>query len=827
MESYTLCDRLFVRPISARLTLFYSLFILLSLVGSPLRAANGGRVLVVRNALRPKESVSFAKITLPDGTTQMAHLDGTALIPKGMFPGEFSIERLGYKRYTNTLNFGHDTLEIFLFPKVTNPFQNKRHQVHTQDLKAESIIKNAILNAGKNDPLSTADFACDVYTKTIIGTDSMQQAKKLMNALLILFKRPELPLKTYPHHLLFMEAFSRKVYKGELSQKEVLEGINISGFEKFSALLPVNRFQNQTLYETYISLGVGDYISPLFRKALERYNFTLADTLNLETGDTLWAISFAPKQGKESDALKGFLYIDAKSFAVVASEIEPAIDNFQSQQLRQEYRLDPKLSIWRPFRQELSIYVPEALGRIPVSAQHKVWYSNFTSISNTNSGYQFDEIILDHAENLGEQDSTFWAMSRAERLQAEEKNTFTFYKGLGQIKSLDKILFFSESLYQGSLLPIGKLNLQLDKLLQFNLYETFRPGLGLLYKLGPKGKTHLSGYLGYGTGDRVFKYSAEAAHYFDNRNLHSLRAYHSFDYAEPGLPYYTLARDLYDSEKLRKFLVPRFDAVSKTFMHYQVPLFRNFIAEVSGGYLRVQPLYNYTFQQSQLEEGQSIFSNAEASLGFRWAFGEQFIRLLNEYISLGSSYPELFFTYTQGLGNYNYSRLDTKLQWAITSPDFGETGIQSQYSYLPGNLPFPFLFSPKASFQEAGPITYNSFETMRFNEFVANKAFTVFLTHKFNKLSISGYPFQPYFSVHHNAGWGYLENPEAHSGIIVRGFEKGFHESGLFTNDVFVVKAAGLKAGLGLGAFYRYGPYRFTENVGQNWVFKFAINVGV
>lgn len=63
----------------------------------------------------------------------------------------------------------------------------------------------------------------------------------------------------------------------------------------------------------------------------------------------------------------------------------------------------------------------------------------------------------------------------------------------------------------------------------------------------------------------------------------------------------------------------------------------------------------------------------------------------------------------------------------------------------------------------------------------------------------------------HNMGWGALNNSRAHVNVPVRTMEKGYYESGIVIKDMLNTKIVKL----GLGAFYRYGPYanaRFKDN---------------
>ena len=97
----------------------------------------------------------------------------------------------------------------------------------------------------------------------------------------------------------------------------------------------------------------------------------------------------------------------------------------------------------------------------------------------------------------------------------------------------------------------------------------------------------------------------------------------------------------------------------------------------------------------------------------------------------------------------------------------------------------------------------NTFETMRMNEFVANKFVALFYLHDFGHLLFKTEKFQPTFAIKLNAGFGTLNNVNQHLGISTKSYEKGFYETGLLLNNLL---RSGFSS-LGIGAFYRLGPY--------------------
>jgi hypothetical protein len=239
-------------------------------------------------------------------------------------------------------------------------------------------------------------------------------------------------------------------------------------------------------------------------------------------------------------------------------------------------------------------------------------------------------------------------------------------------------------------------------------------------------------------------------------------------------------------------------------------------------------LYNYQF--IPLKDITSI-GFSELKMQFCWSPLERFARIENQLYSVSDPLPVFWLHYARGFSgilpsSLSYNRLETKMQWNRKILGLGDFGIRIGAGIQDAGLPYPLLFSARGSFREFSLLSYNSFETMRYNEFCYNRFFQVFLTHRFGRMQISTLPFLPYFTLVHNMGWGQLDNPEYHKGIQASDIRKGFFETGLFLNDLFVIPLSGLELGIGAGIFLRYGPYRMPSDF-DNAVLKFSASLGI
>ena len=166
------------------------------------------------------------------------------------------------------------------------------------------------------------------------------------------------------------------------------------------------------------------------------------------------------------------------------------------------------------------------------------------------------------------------------------------------------------------------------------------------------------------------------------------------------------------------------------------------------------------------------------------------------------------------------------MHWNRKVPGLGDFGVRVSAGIQTAGLPYPLLFSARGSYRDFSLLSYNSFETMRYNEFCFDQFVHVFLAHRFGKIQISTLPFLPYFTLMHNMGWGKLLKPELHEGLRADDIRKGFFETGLFLNDLFVIPLSGLNLGVGAGVFLRYGPYSLPSDF-DNVALKFSAILGI
>jgi len=153
----------------------------------------------------------------------------------------------------------------------------------------------------------------------------------------------------------------------------------------------------------------------------------------------------------------------------------------------------------------------------------------------------------------------------------------------------------------------------------------------------------------------------------------------------------------------------------------------------------------------------------------------------------------------------------------------GKAFLQGSAGLVRGKVPYSLLYNGKGSYRNFAAIAHNSFETMNYNEFLSDRYFALFYSHNFGNIYIRKFKKQPSVEMLHHIGFGALRNPEEHFNFPFKTMEKGYFESGLFMNNIIVLKAPGIQTGLGAGAFVRYGPYHLPQ-FSDNILFKLAVD---
>jgi hypothetical protein len=764
-----------------------------------------------------KIPLPFVHIVINNGEKQyLSDIDGNFEIPE-----DSSIKKILFKTY-----FHHDVVlpadsitDSLSLSISMNTYLHFQLSECTTDTSA-SIINEVILNKKKNEIGHLKYTSFSSYNKTTLTPERIEKANKSMGKLFRFFSLKFENFKE-KQHFLIIESVTEKKYLNKRNQKEIITGAKSTILDVPSLFVQTTQFQSFSVYNNHLSVGGKTYISPLANRALSRYAFSTLDTIY--TGnDTIYVVKFNPLPKKNFEGLKGLLFINKNNYAVNYFIASPAVEVKLNMTTYQSFKYYPEYKVWFPDRAKTIASVEKSGERFTAILNTYIFDVDLNTFLNKKI---FDEVTLEYPYEAINKDEEFWKEKRRESLTPYDSNTYIYYDSADQKKFIYRTLKFGEHLYHWRI-PYKFIDIDLKRIVDLNRFEGVRIGFGAHTNEKFSDKYILGGYIGYGTKDTDFKYGGDFTYKLRKAPISWTTAF-SNDVEEAGGVNFPYNRNQYSSESLRRIRLLIMDKVMKWENSLNFHPFKYLDTRIAVNISRHRPTYDYHYK----DEPDNIFYFTEVKLGFRYAYGEQFMQLLSKKIHHGSLYPVFYFNYTRGLdnvfsGEYNYHKYDLKLEYSIKLLDFGKTGIQVVTGLVKGNVPYTKLYNGHGSLRNPSVVVQNSFETMRYNEFLSDRYASIFVSHNFGRLYYKSRFIKPSLLLVYNLGYGSLNNSENHKDIIFKTMGKGFSESGILIDKIFALKLAGLNIGLGAGVFLRHGPYALPE-FKDNFVFKFAISFGL
>ncbi len=728
------------------------------------------------------------------------------------------------------------------------------------------IIRTAINNKDKNNPEKVHSFMYDSYNKlyctadmkgandTVNSLDSVKQQSAQKDTV---HRRRHHSVKRIlkKQYLFLMESVSERKYLYPGHNYEKVVASRTSGLKDSPFALLAQQLQSFSFYPDNISIFDNEYLNPISDGGIKRYYFIIEDTL-YNGKDSVFVISFNPKSGKNFNAMKGVVYINTNGYAfqnVIAQPIRD--DQSMSIKIQQKYEFVPPPP---PSPNPLE-GAKEIKGQwFPVQLNTD-WYYNNSRVSDTaivlsnNSTDPDNEhnklkvvsrsyiknIVLDTAirkrefgrveveidKNASDKPEEFWNKYRIDTLSKKEKRTYHVIDSIGKANHFDRKLKWFEALSSGEL-KIGWLNLDLNKILNYNGYEKFRLGAGLHTNDDVSKFVSIGGYGAYGTGDGTFKYGGDLGFVFNPYNHVKLDFAYQHDVIGVGTVSFYNNQSLLSTESYYDYFINNMDKMKKGTVSLSFDALRYFQFNFFGDEQLRTATNSYEFLRSS--NPGFFFRNdywfTEVGVGFRFAYKENFLKSPLGMISLGTKYPIIWGNITQGLNNlldgeYKYTKYDLKISKDFHIPQAGYSSLEVLAGYVQGDVPYTLLYNGKGSYEQYTIAVDNSFETMRLNEFLSSRYVDIFYFHNFQSVLYRHNHFRPELKLVSHAGWGLLDYPASHFGITYKTMTKGYYESGIEINNL--VKSSIFR--IGIGGYYRYGPYSLSKPI-DNFVFKFTIS---
>ena len=360
------------------------------------------------------------------------------------------------------------------------------------------------------------------------------------------------------------ETASRTIYrKDPKSQKTIIEGMNSSGIEDFFSTGEMlgtvlnDVFSDINIYEDNIRLLQRYFVSPIGKGAISFYKFYLMDTIMVDKRECVH-LTFVP-QNSQDFGFTGHLYVVKDStYAVKKCTMNlpknTGVNWVESMDIIQQFEQLPDSS-WVLTDDDMTaeLYLLKSLQGVEIQRTTKY------------SEYKFDEIdpryfrlkgsVIKEASMLNKTDE-YWAQVRQVPLTKQESTMDIFMNRIEQIPGFKYVIFGAKALIENfvetgskehpSKVDIGPINTMITS--NYVNGTRFRLSAMTTGNLSPHWS--FSGYGAYGTKDKKWFYSGQAAYSFNKRQYvlwefpkHYLAFKYTYDVMSPSDKYLMTDKD--------------------------------------------------------------------------------------------------------------------------------------------------------------------------------------------------------------------------------------------------------------------------------------------
>lgn len=782
----------------------------------------------------------FVNITVNDGEFGTAtDIDGKFTLQENI--GEIKNIRLSYVGYEK-LKIDKPVNGMLISMTETSAQLNEITLLPSEN-PALRIIRNTVKFRDENNPNKIPAFSYQTYSKffitlntesvnpeieekEVIKSDSTYTRLDSSNYQLVNFVKKQ--------HLFFMESVTERNFLAPYRDNETVIASRTSGFKSPMFSLISSQMQSFSFYENYINIMGKEYLNPITPGSDSRYYFILEDTVINSEKDSVFVISFRPQANYGFDPMVGVIYINSGDWAiqnVISSPFES--DDIQIK-IEQQYEKFGEHT-WFPVQLNAELNFPS------LSVENVIPYGRIrTSLNNIEINPKLRARDISGADitindDAIEQAAIILPQFRIDTLSNQESSTYQFNDSLSKAENIEAKMLILNSLARGYI-PWGPLDFGFNKTLRYNLYEGLRLG-GNVYTNSKVSKWfRVGGYFGYGFKDQRLKYGWDAEIPISKRNNFKFTGGYQFDIFESAGTEFLQRKNFGISVNVYRLLkIMQWDEVSRYYAGFTYDIMPKTHLEVKFQRENRYTVgdYGYLYDNGENEVLRNGFNFTEFIGSIRYAPNEKFIEGGGfGKFSYELKYPILYFQYTQGvkdiwLSDFDYKKVDALYENQFPTLWLGTFTIIAQAGIISTALPYSKLYTNMANMTNADAATRryaaiadrHSFETMRVNEFLSDTYFQFLFRQDLKSMLFRRKSFAPHLEIVTRMAWGTLRNPESHFNLPTRSLEKGYYESGLEFNNLLSNKIGSIKASIGLGSYYRYGPYTL-EGFENNFALK-------
>lgn len=776
-----------------------------------------------------KQSLPFVNITVNKSKL------GTAADIDGKF--DFAVnEKVTSIKFSY---IGYRPLEMEITSKTKFPIevylQEDKNELEQIELvagenPAHKIIRKASANRKINNPEALESFAYTSYNKFIVtfqldstvGVIDTNWVNENTDSATMKIDSSNYEAKQFfdSQHLFMLESVSERKYSSSPRRNnENVVASRVSGLKDPTFTLLATQMQSFSFYNDFITVLDKDYINPISGGSTNRYIFIIQDTV-VSALDSTFVISYQPKLNSKFDGLSGVLYITSDGWALKNILAKP--EDQEGLGIEIQSRSEKVGGVWFPtqmnydFRFYDSDEVEVDFGGFEPLGVGRTYVSKI-KLEEAYKRKDFSRVEVFIEDDASKKPEEFWNEYRVTPLDSQEQRTYHVIDSIGDAENFEVKLEALQALVTGRF-RYKFLDFDLDKILDYNIYEGLRIGVGAHTNYRLLEWLSLGGYVGYGFKDQVFKYNYEADLLLNERQGLVLNGGYIFDIEQTASQSFNMAKrstSLLDFD-LRDLNQQQFDEVSKVYVNLSWNILPNLHTRVFANRQNRQiQETDYRFV-SETADGIFLvngFNSTQAGVSLQYAPKDKYMEGPFGRRPIDVSYPLYEIQYTRGIedlwgSDYEFNKIDARINYQFKTKRFGISKFQIAGGYVDEDLPYSFLYTPIANrptninwpVQLAG---MHSFETMFNNEFISNAWAHFMFRQNFKGYLLKIGNWNPDVEAVFGAIFGMLDSPESHQNIEFNTLEKGYYETGLEINKIW--------QGFGVGAYYRFGPYQLPE----------------
>jgi hypothetical protein len=681
--------------------------------------------------------------------------------------------------------------------------------IDSDDSLAVEIIRKAVRRKSTNDPAELRSYRYQSYNKLYstlnrFNIDSVRDAKDTL----------ALSRFLQENHLFLSESFTSRYHAAPSYDKEIVLANRFSGFKDPTFTILASTFQPFSFYRNSVRVLDVDFVSPLADKSWNQYHFSLENVVQTGLKDTLFVVSFWPKNKNQLSCLSGTITITSDQYAI--ANIQTSTTDSKSLltlSLTQKYSRHGTTSFPDQLNTEVKFNNVQVHGANVIFV-YKGYFKEI-EINPVLVKEHFDDVYLEFKADANSKSELFWNSIRGDSSSRKDRNTYKFYDTLP--KKVLSMLQATQWLTQTVALryiPLKYVNVHLDRVLLFNQYEGARPGIGISTSPGFSRYIKVGGYAGFGLNDRALKFDGNLSFLIHKRTSSQLALSYSQDVAEGASPF--INDNIINGSRLlglRNLIVNRMDSVTKIRLEYSMQPIPFFWVAANITNQVINPTYTYSFFNG--DEQTTGFNVTASELKLYYAKGQAKIQVGKGTTYMRPTFPIAELKISKAFQNFagsqfGFTKVHANLIHAFRLPRIGTFTMNAAAGYVHGAAPYPFLFNANGLASDLHASKFclrNAFQLIGVNEFLSDRYVALFLNQTVGLLWNTRRS-RPEVNLSQAMTVGGLSNPHVHSGLTFHTLERGYFESGVVVNNIFRLNYLNMfYLGLGTGVFYRYGSH--------------------